>query len=75
MMHQHFTFTSLANATTGYFFIYIIYNFEYVMLFKYHCLNSILIGLVIWLLVQTKIWGEGSLIKNLMMWALNGSKT
>ena len=45
------------------------------MLFKYHCLNSILIGLVNWLLVQAMIWGEGSLIKKLMMWALNGSKT
>ena len=68
MMHQHFTFTSLANATNGYFFyIIIIYNFEYTMLFKYHCLNSILIGLVNWLLVQAMIWGEGSLIKKLMM--------
>ena len=45
------------------------------MLFKYLCLNSILIGLLIWLLVQTKICGEGSLINKLMMWALNGSKT
>ena len=60
MMHQHFTFTSLANATTG-FFLYIIYNFEYIMLFKYDCLNSILIGLVIWLLVQAIIWGRAPL--------------
>ena len=29
------------------------------MLFKYLCLNSILIGLLIWLLVQAKIWGGG----------------
>ena len=58
MMHHHFTFTSLANATTSYFF-YIIYNFEYIMLFKYHCLNLILIGLVIWLLVQAMILGGG----------------
>ena len=61
-MHHHFIFTSLANATTSYFF-YIIDNFEYIMLFKYLCLNSILIGLLIWLLVQAKIWGEGSLLK------------
>ena len=45
------------------------------MLFKYLCLNSILIGLVIWLLVQAMIWGKGSVIKKLMMWVLNGSKT
>ena len=29
------------------------------MLFKYLCLNSILIGLLIWLLVQAKIGGGG----------------
>ena len=29
------------------------------MLFKYHCLNLILIGLVIWLLVQAMILGGG----------------
>ena len=57
-MHHHFTFTSLANATSSYFF-YIIYNFEYIMLFKHLCLNSILIGLLIWLLVQAKIGGGG----------------
>ena len=36
------------------------------MLFKYLCLNSILIGLLIWLLVQAKICGGGaSLIKKI----------
>jgi len=40
------------------------------MLFKYHFLNSILIGLVIWLLIHAMIWGKGSLIKKLMMWSL-----
>lgn len=48
----------------------IIYNFEYIILFKYHCLNSVLIGLVISLLIHAMTWGKGSLIKKLMMWSL-----
>ena len=46
------------------------------MLFKYDCLNSILIYRFSYLASGTSNnLGEGSLIKKLMMWALNGSKT